>query len=69
MAKRIAPRYGGVEMQLARVARHEGRMDDSRRHLANAAEMGWSARYIAREEWMALAQSGSMAEAQKYLPE
>lgn len=64
---RLGPRNAEAEFLRARLARHENRLDDVRRHLLRAQELGHPVELLQREQWLALAQSGQMREAEPQL--
>src|SRR5262245_59055767 len=63
------PTHGEVQFLLARCHRRLGRMKEAREHLTRASLLSISSKAIAREEWLALAQSGQMREAYPHLSE
>lgn len=67
--RRLDPDRAEVCFLMARASRRLGQMDDVRRHLIQAAELGWPRELIQREEWLALAQSGQMSQAEPHLGE
>ncbi|MDA1014136.1 MAG: tetratricopeptide repeat protein [Planctomycetota bacterium] len=56
-----------TEFLLARVARKQGRLEDFREHLMRAWNLGAETERLEREQWLALAQSGDMQEAEPHL--
>lgn len=57
---RVSPPSGETEFLLARARRKQGRLDDLRRHLKNAADLGYPKDVLAREELLAQAQTGDI---------
>lgn len=58
-----------AQFLLARCHRHRGEMQLVRKHLGLARSLGHSRKAVAREEWLALAQSGQLRDADPHLPE
>ncbi len=67
ISERIAPGNAEKEFLLARVCRREGDFEGMRQHLRKSLQAGFPADTIQREEWLALAQSGKIQEAESYL--
>ena len=63
------PDCGQLQFLIARCQRRMGRMDKVCAHLAKAAVRSFPKRELDREEWLALAQSGQMRDAQPHLSE
>ena len=53
----------------ARAYRQLGQMDQVKQQLTVARSLGFSASQIEREQWLALAQSGQLAESERHFPE
>lgn len=68
-SRRISPENAEAEFLRARISRREGQMTDTRRHIKQALDWGWSAEQLDREQWLALAQAGQMQQAQPKLAE
>jgi len=63
----LAPENADTHFWLARAYRRRGEMPQVRRHLEQAATLGFSRMRLQREEWLALAQSGQMHESTPHL--
>ena len=68
-AARRNPEQGQIQFLLARCQRRLGRMDKAREHLAKAWKLRFPQKNLIREEWLALAQSGQMRDADPHLAE
>ncbi len=68
-AERLDPMRAETQFLLARAYRRLGRMDEVHAHLLLATRSGWPREQVRREEWLALAQSGQLAEAEPHLGE
>ena len=66
-AQRLDPDRAETQFLLARAFRRLGRMDDVRTHLAQAAVYGAAQDLLDREQWLALAQSGQLTQAEPHL--
>jgi len=58
---------GKREFLLARAYRRLGQQDFARQHLQTAFDLGFPVEQLEREQWLAMAQSGQMREAESYL--
>src|SRR5688572_24901195 len=56
----LAPDSGDAEFLLARIARHEDRLDEMRQHLRNAEKLGIDRQRLRREEMLVLANQGQL---------
>lgn len=63
------PSHAAGHFGLARCFRHRGEMTEVRKHLGIALTLGYSEKAVVREEWLALAQSGQLREAEPHLSE
>jgi cytochrome c-type biogenesis protein CcmH/NrfG len=63
----LAPENAEAHFWLARAYRRRGDMPQVRIHLERAATLGFPKNRLAREEWLAMAQSGQMREAAPHL--
>ncbi len=68
-AAKIAPNSGEVQFVMARAYRLQGRLEDVRACLERAHKVQFSKTLISREEWLAMAQAGQMAQAEPHLVE
>lgn len=62
----LSPEDSRAEFLRARIARRQGRMDSVREHLQRAADFGCPLDLLEREQWLALAQSGQLREAEPH---
>jgi predicted Zn-dependent protease len=69
ISKRISADAPQTEFLLGRLCRREGRMEEARQHLLRAKHLGYDEKLVQREEWLALAQTGQMQVAEKFLAE
>lgn len=60
------PRRGEAHFLLARTSRREGQMDEVGEHLQRAWDVGYDRQRIEREQWLALAQTGQLDEAEPH---
>ena len=67
-AELIAPESGEVQFWMARAYRRQGRLSDVHDCLDRARKRGIAKSRILREEWLAMAQAGQMAEVEPHLP-
>ena len=68
-AAQVDPASSEVQFWMARAHRRRGRLNDVHRYLQRANQLGISKSRILREEWLAMAQAGQMAEAELHLSE
>ena len=66
-AQRWDPRNAEVQFLLARAQRRLGRFDLVRKHIQRAWTLGYPVESLQREQWLALAQSGQLSEAEPHL--
>ncbi len=66
-AQRLDPNNAETEFLFARVARRKGEMAEVREHLARAAELQYPLARVEKEQWLAMAQSGQLREAEQHL--
>jgi len=66
---RLDPGNPDTRFWLARTYRRMGRLNDARDQITQAWKLGYSVETLEREQWLALAQSGQIQEAEKHLPE
>lgn len=66
-AKQVGSNYPELHFLLARAHRRLGRLDLARVHLERAWNSGFPVEYLQREQCLALAQAGQMAEAEPHL--
>jgi len=69
VGKRISPKNAECEFLLARLARKKSDVVSMREHLSKAGDLGYSPKLVQREMWLALAQSGSLRDAEPHLHE
>lgn len=65
-ADRISPKNPTAEFLQARISRKKGEMGQVGIHLQRAVEFGYPTELADREQWLALAQSGQMRDAEKH---
>lgn len=68
-AAKIAPSNPEVHFWIGRAYRRDGKLDLLRQHLERAWKLGCPPQSIRREEWLALAQTGQLREAEPHLTE
>ncbi len=66
-AARFDPASGEVQFWMSRAYRRQGKLSDVHQSLQRALKLGIAKPRIQREEWLALAQAGQMAEADLHL--
>lgn len=66
-AQRVQPERAEVQYLLAVANRRSGQLDKFTVHLQRAAELGWSPADVARQQWLATAQRGDLADVKQQL--
>ena len=66
---RLAPDNAETRFWLARTYRRMGRLNDTREQIERAWKLGYPVESLEREQWLTLAQSGQLQEAEKHLPD
>ena len=67
--ERLVPDHAETHFWLARTYRRLGRFEEVRNHIERAWKLGYSMEMLKREQWLALAQSGQLQQAERHLGE